>query len=98
VVAVLDQQEPRAVWRDGAVLRVNWLAQKEPIEFDAVEVFRASDDDVDAFVKCARYETIKQVQRRLRKMRCVISAQCRFARPETTKMNLEHTFGFVTVA
>ena len=96
VVAVLDQQEPRTVWQDGDVLRINWLAHKEPIEFDAVEVLRASDDDVDAFVKYARFETIEQVQRRLRKMRCVIGGECRFVRADTTKMNLEHTFGTVT--
>jgi hypothetical protein len=52
---------------------------------------------VDAFVKYARFETIERVQRRLRKMRCVIGAQCQFVRPETTRMNLEHTFGTVTV-
>ena len=60
---------------------------------------RVRDDDVvDAFVKCARFDTIPEVQRRLRTMRCIIGPECRFARPETTKMNLEHTFGSVTFA
>jgi hypothetical protein len=96
--AVPGQLERRTAWQDGDMLRINWMAHKEPIEFDAVEVLNAGDDEMDAFVKYARFGMMEQVQRRLRKMRCVIGAQCRFARPETTRMNLEHTFGPVTVA
>jgi hypothetical protein len=76
-------------------LRVNWLRQKQPFDFDRVEIVDTTDEQVEKFVLQTRYESDLQVQRRLPKMPCVVNAQCHFQR-ENTMTILRQTFGSVT--
>ena len=81
--------------QNNGTLRVNWLRQKQPFDFDRVEIVNTTDEQVEQFVRQTRYESDLQVQRRLPKMQCLVNAQCRFQR-ENTMTILRQTFGSVT--
>jgi len=94
VVAVLDNHGGYYPQQRNAVLRVNWLENKLPFDFDRVEVVDATDTEVEQFHRQMKYQADPQIQKRLPKMQCVVNAQCRFER-ENTMTLLRQTFGAV---
>jgi len=94
VVAVLDNHGNSYPQQKGDVLKVNWLKQKQPFDFDEVEIIAATDEQVEEFVRQTRFDSDIPAQK-LRDMPCQINTQCRFQRTNTMTI-LEQIFGNVT--
>jgi hypothetical protein len=91
VVAVLDDGSHAYPQQNNGTLRVNWFKQKQPFDFDRVEIVEATDEEVEEFVRQTRFDSEIPAQE-LREMPCQINAQCRFRRTNTMTI-LEQTFG-----
>lgn len=76
VVAVLDNQKHWQDKQSGSELRVNWPVRRKPFDFDAVEVVRATDEEVEAFTNQMRFESDERIASRLLTMGCRVDPGC----------------------
>lgn len=93
VVAVLDSQmADKPVQQDG-VIRVNWSTQRQLFDFDAVEIVRAGDEEVERFAVQVGNDTDETRESRYEEMQCVVLPGCQLS--ANTLRILRHTFGQV---
>jgi hypothetical protein len=95
VVAVLDSQMSAARSEQAGRLRVNWLARQGSFHFDAVEIIRATDEEVERFAVQAGNDTDPTRRPRYKEMPCLISPGCELT--ENTRRILQRTFGRVEI-
>jgi hypothetical protein len=93
VVAVLDRASRTIRTERNDQIRVNWLAQRIPFDFDQVEVLAASDEEVERFAVQVGNDTDEIRKPAYKKMGCTVSSTCGLS--ENTLRILEHTFGSV---
>lgn len=93
VVAVLDSAMTSPQVEQAATLRVNWLARRALFSFDAAEIVRASDEEVERFTIQVGNDTDPARQPRYRELRCLVSIDCNLT--ENTWRILHRTFGEV---
>ena len=95
VVVVLDQtlhQVSSLLQRDqNKRLYVNWTAQAELFDFDAVHIWQADDELVERFAVQVGNDTDEFRRRRPAKIDCTISANGHLS--ENSRRILRHTFG-----
>lgn len=96
VLAVLDNQMTEA-WTAGQdrVVRLNWLARREPMDFDEVHIVRADDEDVERFAVQVGNDTDPKRRDRYAHTPCTVAAECCLS-PNTLRI-LERTFSDVAV-
>ncbi|MFC1596928.1 HEAT repeat domain-containing protein [Planctomycetota bacterium] len=90
VVCALGADIGEMVLRNGAV-RCDWLKHKRLFYFDSVEIFRATDYDVERFCIQVGNDTDPLSRERYQKMQCVINRGCDLS--ENTVRILRRTFG-----
>jgi hypothetical protein len=95
VAAILDSQTDQAISESIGLVRVNWLALKQPFDFDRVEIRRASDEDVERFVMQIGNDTDSFRRPRYKTLRCVVSGENRLS--ENSLRLLRRAFGEVSV-
>ena len=95
VVAVLDRQMETDIFQSGQTLNVNWLQRRSLFDFDAVEIRRAEDKDVEQFAMQIGNDTDPVRKQRYEKMVCIVSPFCSLSK--NTLRILERTFAQVTV-
>ena len=91
VTATLDNQMPAEQSRQKRDLRINWLARRAPFDFDAVEIARASDEDVERFAVQLGNDTDPLRKARYPQMRCLVSPEAHLSL--NTLRILQRTFG-----
>jgi hypothetical protein len=93
VVAVLDAEWLEAYSYQDNRLRVNWLARQALFDFDAVEIVRAADQDVERLAMNAGNDADPVRKARYPHVRCVVAPDCRLS--ENSLRVLEQVFGQV---
>lgn len=93
VVAVLDNADGRESWFQDGTLRVNWLRYRKPLDFERVEIVRAAETDVEAFVLQSRFQAEEAVRASLSRMLCVVGPEAKLE--EKTLRVLRPVFGRV---
>ena len=93
VVAVLDRDSREIKIERNDQIRVNWLAQRIPFDFDRVEILAASDEEVERFAVQVGNDTDQTRKPLYKKMGCTVSSSCILS--ENTLRILEHTFSSV---
>ena len=93
VVAILDNQIEQPISESIGLVRVNWLALKQPFDFDRVEIRRASNEDVERFVMQIGNDTDPVRRPRYKTLRCVASSQNKLS--QNSLRLLRRTFGEV---
>lgn len=93
VVAVLDRDSREVRIERNDQIRVNWLAQRIPFDFDRVEILAASDEEVERFAVQVGNDTDTTRRPAYKKMDCTVSSSCILS--ENTLRILEYTFGSV---
>jgi hypothetical protein len=96
VVAVLDSAWAEPMDLQPGLLRVNWLAWQQMLDFDQMLIVQASDEAVERFAVLAANESNPTQQAYYKTMSCTISPKC--ALSENTLRILEHLFGRVETA
>lgn len=76
VVMVLDKEWRGGPVGDGGILRVNWLERRALCDFDAVEIRRASDYEVERFCIAAGNDADEWRRARTAKATCVVTPAC----------------------
>ena len=94
VAAILDSQTDQAISESIGLVRVNWLALKQPFDFDRVEIRRASDEDVERFVMQIGNDTDPFRRPRYKTLRCLVSPQSQLS--ENSLRILRQRFGEVS--
>jgi len=95
VVVLLDSQMEKEQFQTEDMLKVNWFAHREVFDFDAIEIERATDEDVERFAVQMGNDTNESRRLHYRKMSCVISPMCQLS--ENTIRILEHLVGSVEI-
>jgi hypothetical protein len=93
VVAVLDAEWLEAYSYQDNRLRVNWLVCRILFDFDAVEIVRAGDEDVERLAMNAGNDTDPVRKARYAHVRCVVAPECRLSK--NSFRVLEQVFGQV---
>src|SRR6185295_18517069 len=81
--------------QDG-LIPVNWSATRKLFDFNAVEIVRATDEEVERFAVQVGNDTDPTRQPGYKEMQCVILPQCQLS--ENTWRILQRTFGQVVKA
>jgi hypothetical protein len=93
VIAVLDERMTEKRVEQAGTMRVNWLIQRAPFDFETVEIIRASDEDIERFAVQVGNDTDPLRQSGYRQMRCRIALTCRLS--ENSLRVLRSVFGVV---
>ncbi|MCL4487065.1 MAG: hypothetical protein M1570_02905 [Chloroflexi bacterium] len=93
VIAVLAEGWDQDTSKSDGELRINWLKRDALFDFDAVEIVRARDYDVQRLLIAVGNDTDEWRRPRYRRMPC--SVACGLS--ENTLRNLRSTFGEVSV-
>jgi len=88
VVAVLDSASSPRQWKDGEVLRVNWLVHGMLFDFDGLAILQADDAEVKRFLGSLRSDW--DLEQHCRQMLCTVMPSCRLS--ENTQRALERCF------
>jgi hypothetical protein len=92
VVAVLNAGSMSdTVRQQDDSVRINWLALRQPFDFDQVEIEQASDEDIERFAMQVGNDTDAYRQPRYKRMRCLVNASCELS--DNTWRILRKTFG-----
>lgn len=94
VIAVLDRTANEDSFQKDDVLWINWLARREPFDFDEVSIIQASDEEVERFAVQVGNDTDPFRKPRYKEMRCSIASGCELS--ENTKRILRQMFKFVS--
>jgi hypothetical protein len=95
VVAVLDQEMAAEIEVAGTI-RVNWLARRNLFDFKAVEIIKATDEDVERFVVQIGNDTDAARVGRYTQLPCLVDPGC--ALSENSLKLLRRTFGRVEMS
>lgn len=79
VIAVLDETMGDSPQPQTGGVRVNWLARRQLFDFHAIEIIRASDEDVERFAVQVGNDTDPARQARYRQMTCYLDPACRLS-------------------
>jgi HEAT repeat protein len=79
VVMVLDEDWRGGPACSGGVLRVNWLERRALCDFDALEIRRASDFEVERFCIAVGNDADEWRRTRTGKATCVVAPECRLS-------------------
>ena len=95
VIACLDSKSKSLPEQRDSNLVVNWLEQGQLFDFDAVEIRRAGDEEVERFAVQVQNDTDPWRDPGYRKMTCAVHKSCKLS--DNTIRILEQTFGKVMV-
>jgi len=95
VTATLDDKMTAEQSQQKRNLRINWLVHRALFDFDAVEIRRAGDEDVERFAVQVGNDTDPARRAQYPKMRCLIAPEAHLS-INTLKI-LRKTFGQVEV-
>jgi hypothetical protein len=94
VIAVLDSMLAAERAERAGTLRINWLVRRTLFHFDAVEIVRANDEEVERFAVQIGNDTDPVRQPHYQTMSCRVAPSCDLN--ENTWRILERTFGAVS--
>ena len=92
-VALLDQTAPAGPVEKNGLIQINWLARRALFDFDAVEIRKATDEEVERFVMQIGNDTDPWRRPRYAGMACTVAAACRLS--ENTLRLLRKQFAVV---
>jgi hypothetical protein len=95
LIVVLDRQMEDEVRQENRTLWANWFAQQAVFDFHAVEIIKASDEEVERFAVQIGNDTELWRSPRYRQMPCVVHTTCGLS--ENTLKILRRTFGSVSL-
>lgn len=93
VVAALWQDQGQERFRRDDRLYINWSRRRSLFDFDAVEIVRADDAEIERFVMQASGDTDERRRGHVKEMICRIRPECTIS--SHTEHMLKHTFGAV---
>ncbi|MEM7030494.1 MAG: hypothetical protein AAF629_13070 [Chloroflexota bacterium] len=93
IIALLDSSLTNAPQATATIFRINWFQQKMILDFDAVEIQQASDQDIETFLLEIQNRQVSSGRSDFKKMACYVSSECHLA--DNTINLLHHTFGQV---
>ena len=91
IIAVLDSRMTAAQGEQDDTLRVNWLARRTIFSFDAVEIVRATDEEVERFAVQVGNDTDPARRNCYQTMSCRVFPDCTLS--DNTLRILQRTFG-----
>ncbi len=93
VVAVLDSGMTKAWVEQAGTVRVNWLRQRAPFDFESVEIVQASDEEIERFAVQVGNDTDPLRQPLYKQMTCRLGLTCHLS--DNSLRVLRRIFGTV---
>lgn len=93
LIVELDRGLLREQRNQGTTIWINWIRHPKLFDFEAVEIIRASDEEVERFVVQVGNDTDPTRRGRYKQMECKVSSGCGLS--ENTMRILQRTFGSV---
>jgi hypothetical protein len=91
ITVVLDDRASQLQDETEQQLRVYWFGHSRPFDFEAIEIIRATNEEIERFAMRVGNDTDRLRQARYKSLPCRVSRACGLS--ENTLRVLEYTFG-----